>query len=117
MAARGDVHERLITSWIGTSVRNAAFGIVPHRAQSRPSASRQWAFRNLRQIPALALDLLAESMNQPPPRAIEAGQQAAPNVRARPKSFSRDCIVHGEIGIGWALAEMKGQIWSTTTIL
>ena len=62
------------------------------------------------------LDLIAELMNQAAARAVEAGQQAAPEVPAAPKSFPSNCVVHSEIGIGWPVAKMKGQIRSKTPI-
>lgn len=65
----------------------------------------------------LALDLLAKLMDQAAARAIESGQEAAPNMTASPKSFPGDGIIHGEIGIGGPIAEMDGQIGSEPPVL
>ena len=56
------------------------------------------------------LDLIAQLMDQTTAGAVEAGQQAAPDVPAAPKPLAGDGVIHGEIGVGRPIAKMKGQI-------
>src|SRR5690242_6517682 len=65
----------------------------------------------------LAFDLLAQLVDEPAASAIEPGQQTAPDVAAGPEPFAGDGIVHGEIGVGGPVAEMKGQIGSEAALV
>lgn len=56
------------------------------------------------------LDLFAQLVDQTPACAVEAGQQAAPDVPAAPKPFAGNGVIHSEIGVGRPIAKMKGQI-------
>ena len=56
-------------------------------------------------------------MDEAPARAIEPGQQAAPDVTAGPKSFAGNGIVDSEIGVGRPVTKMEGQIRSESPVL
>jgi len=62
------------------------------------------------------LDLIAQLMDQTTARAVEARQQAAPEVAAAPKPFASDCVVHSEIRVGRPIAKMNGQIGSKAPV-
>jgi len=63
------------------------------------------------------LDLAPQLVDQTPACAVEAGQQATPNVPTTPKPFAGDGVVHREIGVGRPIAKMKGQIRAKAPVI